>query len=151
MRHLIAALRNPDAYEWRTLRPWRRHSLVLVVAGAVYVSYGVATVLAADNPARDQALRVPLHWFPLWVWGLLFVLTGLAAFLSARWPPASETWGYSSLSGLSSLWAMFYLAGALLGTPSAIPGALIWALMAFLWVMIAGLHNPEDIAVEDDA
>lgn len=150
MRHLIAALLNPRAYEWRTLRPWRRHSLVLVVAGAVYVSIGIAYILGPTNPTRDQALRVPLHWLPLCAWGVVFLVAGALAFVSARWPPASETWGYSTLSGLSALWACFYLAGAVLGATGALPGALVWSLVAFMWWAIAGLHNPEDLRLEGE-
>jgi hypothetical protein len=146
VKRLIIALTHPGDYSWWQLRPWRRHSMVLLVAGLVYVGIGVAYMLSPANPVRDATLRVPLTWMPLAAWGVLFIVVGALAVLSARWPPASETWGYTALSGLSALWSMFYLWGTVLGAgPSAAPGLFVWGLMAFLWWAISGLHNPADM------
>lgn len=151
MKRLVTALRHPRDYEWLALRPWRRHSQVLVVAGAIYVSIGLAYIVAPPNPTRDASLRVPLTWLALPGWGAVFIVIGVAAMISSRWPPASETWGYSALSGISTLWASFYASGLLLGAGfNAVPGVFVWVLVSFLWWAIAGLHNPEDIAVHDE-
>lgn len=146
MKRLVTALRHPAEYEWWALRPWRRHSLVLVVAGGMYISIGVAYIFGPSNPIRDSALRVPLTLLPISCWGVLFLGAGAMAILSSRWPPASDTWGYSALSGISTLWAAFYLWGIALGAGlGAAPGVLVWTLVSFMWWAIAGLHNSEDV------
>jgi hypothetical protein len=131
---------------WWALRPWRRHSLVLLVAGVVYVMIGVGYIFTPTNPQRQAALHVPLALFPLCVWGSVFIAVGLLAILSARWPPASESWGYTTMSGLSSLWAMFYVWGMIFGGSSTnITGASLFALLAFMWWAISGLRNPDEL------
>ena len=45
MKHLLTALTNPREYEWG-LRPWRRHSLVVLVAGFAYIAIGATYLLA---------------------------------------------------------------------------------------------------------
>lgn len=144
MRQLLHALHHPSAYPWLELRPWRRHSLVLSVAGAAYIAIGLTYVLATPAPSRTDALEVPLNLAPLSVWGVAWVIVGLLSMLSARWPPASEKWGYSALSGLAAWWAASYLAGVLLGAENqSVSGALVWGLVAFMWWGISGLDNPD--------
>lgn len=146
MRQFIAALRHPSDYAWWELRPWRRHSLVLAVAGVMHALIGVAYAVTPSNPVRNAALKIPLTLAPIEVWGGLFVLVGLLALLSSRWPPASEAWGYSAMSGLAALWAAFYACGMVIAKePGAANGLLIWTVLAFLWWAIAGLANPYDL------
>ena len=69
---------------------------------------------------------------------------GGLALLSTRWPPANETWGYTTMSALATLWACAYLTAMPLGAPSSnVGGFIVWALVAFLWWGVAGLRNPE--------
>lgn len=145
MRYLVAALLHPREHEWWSLRPWARHSLVLAVSGSIYMLVGVSYLIAGANPAREQALALALSWWSLDVWGAIWVLVGGVAVLSARWPPASETWGYTLMTGLSAAWASFYLFGVLLfGAPlQGLSSVLVWALIAFVWWAISGLVNPD--------
>lgn len=141
-RHAAATRRA----RWLALRPWRRHSMVLLVAGVVYIMIGAAYAFTPSNPQRTAALSVPLALAPLRAWAVLFILVGLLAILSARWPPASESWGYTTLSGLSTLWAMFYVWGMILGgTLTNITGAGLFGLLAFMWWAISGLRNPDEL------
>lgn len=142
---------------WFALRPWRRHSLVLLVAGITYGLVGVAYAFTPSNPTRETALTLPLSLTggSLVPWGLLFAAVGALAILSARWPPASETWGYTALTGLSALWACSYIAGmainyfvedvALSKVLNSSTGFLLWAVLGFLWWAISGLRNPDDL------
>lgn len=146
MKHLISALRHPRDYQWRALRPWMRHSLVLAVAGTVYVLVGVSYIAAEANASRESALRLALDWMPLPAWGCIWILVGLLAILSSRWPPASETWGYTAMTGLAAGWASFYLLGIPLGSDAQnFSGVLVWGLVAFMWWAISGLVNPEPV------
>lgn len=128
------------------LRPWRRHSLVLAVGGAVYLLIGLSYIVTPTTSTRATALEVPLSIAGLDVWGALWIVVGLLTFASTRWPPASETWGYTAMSSLSALWAAFYAAAMCLGAPlSTISAVLVWALFAFMWWAVSGLRNPEDL------
>lgn len=137
---------------WLGLRPWKRHSLVLAVLGTVYLLLGLNEMIFKQPASRYDTLQVAVKlasWFPgaethpLAGWGVLFALVGLLAILSSRWPPASETWGYTALSSLSALWGTFYVWGVMAGAPfGTIAGFLVWSGLAFLWWAISGLVNP---------
>lgn len=142
------------------LRPWRRHSFVLAVAGAVYVSYGLIMAAIDPSESRTVGLSVALELLPLTGWGAVWIIVGSLALASTRWPPQSETWGYAAMSGLSALWGAMYLVGMVFfGAPiNNLSGILVWWLVAFLWWAISGLRNPEillvvdprDLAVDDE-
>ena len=127
------------------LRPFKRHSLVLLVAGLVYSAIGVSYILAEPTSSRQSALTVALDWMPISGWGSLFIFTGSLSIISSRWPPVSETWGYTALTGLSAAWSAFYLTGVVFQNSSIsnLSGALSWGMIAFMWWAISGLKNPE--------
>jgi hypothetical protein len=132
-------------HPWRGIRPFERHSIVLLFAGMVYILIGVSYILADPTPSRVNALYYALAG-PMTFdsWGCVFILTGLLAVVSSRWPPISETWGYQALTGLSSGWAAFYAAGVIFhGSPvNNISGFLSWGLIGFMWWAVSGLVNP---------
>lgn len=132
-------------HPWRGIRPWKRHSLVLMVAGLVYIAIGYSLFVTEPTETRVQALHFALLWWDFQVWGIVFAVCGGLAILSSRWPPVSETWGYTALTGLSAGWAGFYLMGILLYTSpwQNISGVLSWGLVAFMWWAISGLVNPD--------
>ncbi len=134
------------AEAWFSLRPWRRHSLVLMVAGLVYMGIGYSYVEAEPTSTREQALQVASAWMPLHYWGYVFMVAGLITVISSRWPPVSKTWGYTVLTGLSAGWAAFYLIPIVFGaSPITNTSAVMsWGLIAFLWWAISGLIEPAD-------
>lgn len=136
-----------DRRSWLGVRPWKRHSLVLMVAGFVYVAIGISYIWAEPTPTREVALHFALQWISLEHWGVIFICAGLLAIISSRWPPVSETWGYTVLTGLSSAWSAFYLVGVLFwhSPPTNLSGVMSWGLIAFMWWAISGLINPSDI------
>lgn len=143
MKHLFAAIRHPHDYDWG-LRPWRRHSLVVLVAGCAYIGIGATYILTEPVASRSSSLALALNLMPMSAWGVVWIAVGTLAIISSRWPPASETWGYSTLSGLSAWWAACYALGVVMGAPSqSASNALLWGLVAFLWWAIAGLWNPD--------
>ena len=148
MRQLIAAALHPRDYRWG-LRPWRRHSMAVLVAGVVYIAIGITYITSTPAESRTTSLVLAIKVMPLNGWGVVWVIVGALAVISARWPPASETWGYSALSGLTSLWAAFYALGVLvMGAPlQSLTAGLMWGLIAFMWLIIAGLWNPDPTLV----
>jgi hypothetical protein len=133
----------------KSVRPWQRHSLVLLVAGLAYIAIGGAYIFPPITETRQVALEFAANWFPLKVWGMVFVMAGVLSVISSRWPPYSKTWGYTVLSGLSAGWAAFYAAGVLFGdAPTTnFSSTLVWGLIAFMWWAISGLINPDDVVV----
>lgn len=131
-------------HPWRGIRPWKRHSLVLAVAGLVYILIGVSYITTEPTKARTRALTFALDWWSIDAWGYVFIAAGALSIVSSRWPPISETWGYTVLTGLSAAWAAFYLVGILFGDSpvSNISGVLSWGIIAFMWWAISGLLNP---------
>lgn len=142
MRRLVDAALH-DREKLKHLRPWRRHSLVLTVGGAIYILIGLSYIVSSGTGERAKSLSVALQIMPMWGWGILFISAGALAVISARWPQASDTWGYSVMSGLSALWSSWYVWGVFYGAPAAtISGALVWGAIAFLWWAVSGLVNP---------
>lgn len=131
------------------VRPWMRHSLVLMVAGLVYIAIGVNYILAEPTTNRELALEVALNQAPMDFWGVVFVAAGLLSVVSSRWPPVAETWGYMVLTGLSLGWSVTYLTGVILmdSPMSNLSGAFTWGLLAFLWWAVSGLVNPGQAVV----
>lgn len=134
------------------LKPWKRHSLVLLISGLGYSLIGVSYIVAEPNESRTVALQYALNWFSLQLWGIWFVVTGIITVISSRWPPVSRTWGYTMLTGLSSAWALFYLFGIVFGDSplTNISSALLWGIFAFLWWAISGLMDPTVVIIKDE-
>lgn len=130
---------------WRGVRPFKRHSLVLVVAGLVYIGIGVAYIGTTPTGDRLDALYYAVYVMDFEAWGLVWIAVGLMSIISARWPPVSETWGYTVLTGMSSAWAAFYLAGIWFHDApiTSYTAVATWVLIAFLWWAISGLVNPD--------
>jgi len=128
--------------DWLALRPWQRHSLVLTVAGLVYVIVGIAYALIPLTPARAQTLQLALWLMPIQAWAAVWVAAGGCAIVSGRWPEFSDTWGYIALEALSTLWAVFYLLAVFAGHGAGVSGFCVWALVAFVWWAVSGLRNP---------
>jgi hypothetical protein len=133
-------------HPWLHLRPWERHSLVLAVAGLVYIGYGILQIILPVTDSRREGLQLLTNIAPLSLWGVVWIFTGCLALLSTRWPPQSKTWGYTALSGVAAGWASGYLFGVIFLDVSVtvLTGAMVWYLVAFLWFAISGLLNPGD-------
>jgi len=131
------------------LRQFKRHSLVLTVAGIGYMLTGITYILAEPTENRKIALAIAFEWFPIEFWGSVFVLAGLVAVISSRWPPVNDTWGYLPLTGLSAGWAATYAAGVIFDDSpiSNLTGTLNWGLLAFVWWGISGFVNPDKTVV----
>lgn len=131
------------------MRPWSRHSMVLLVAGLVYIGVGCSLITNDLSPARARSLAIALQFFPADFWGWVWVICGIMAVISSRWPAVAESWGYVVLTGLSSGWSATYLMGVIvLDVPRInISSALVWGLVAFMWWAISGLVNPDKVVV----
>lgn len=135
---------QPIKHPLLRLKPWKRHSLVLMVAGIAYIFFGLSYVFTTPENARLAALEYAINWFPLTMWGWWFVVSGILTIVSSRWPPVSRTWGYTLLTGLAAAWSLFYFAGVLFGDSPTLnlSGGIIWGVFAFLWWAISGLVDP---------
>lgn len=134
-------------HPWAGIRPWKRHSLALLVAGLMYVAIGFSYTTIEQTQSRSVIFQYALQWMSFQKWGIVFMIAGVLAIISARWPPVSETWGYTVLTGLSAGWAAFIAAGVIFGDSpfSNLSGVAPWGLIAFMWWVISGLVNPAEI------
>lgn len=130
-------------------RPFKRHSLVLTVAGICYILTGLTYIYAVPTENRKIALQIAFAWFPIEFWGMVFIIVGALAIVSSRWPKLSDSWGYALLTALSGGWAATYAAGVIFeDSPiSNLTGALNWGLLAFIWWAISGFVNPDKTVV----
>jgi hypothetical protein len=131
------------------LRPWTRHSIILMVAGMMYIAFGLSLIKTRLTFARAEGISIALHWFPINVWGMIWIWVGIMAIVSARWPPALEKWGYMALTGFTAGWAAIYLFSILLeDSPWAnLSFVFVWGLVAFIWWGVSGLLNPDHTGV----
>lgn len=127
------------------LRPWQRHSLVLMVSGLFYIFLGFSMIsLGEVSFQRQEALVIPLRYMPYSYWGVVFVIAGLLAVASSRFTVVLDSWGYGVLTGMASGWSAAYFFGVLIegASPNNVVYSLVWGLLAFMWVAISGLDNP---------
>lgn len=131
------------------IRPFKRHSLVLMVGGLFYIATGIIYIWSTPTVARRQALVIALRWFPIEFWGGVFVFCGVMAFISSRWPPVVESWGYMVLAGLSAGWSGTYALGVIFDQSPIgnLTISLQWGLLAFLWWALPGFVNPDKTVV----
>lgn len=131
------------------LRPWKRHSTILMVVGMLYALIGFQYMIAPPSNLRETSLVVIMKIAPVKVWGAIFLISGLLTSLSSRWPPFAERWGYMILAGLSAMWAAAYLMGFLFfhSPISNLNQVIIWGCLSFMWWAISGLLNPDKTAV----
>lgn len=127
------------------LRPWTRHSTVLLVAGAFYFILGLLYILGRNAVEAKSAAYLFSKWFDLNWLGSVWMFVGTLTIISTVWPPISKTWGYSIMTGLSAAWASFYAVDIVFmdGPVWQINGALMWGFIAFMWWAISGLVDPE--------
>lgn len=137
------------ANKWAGLRPIRVHSVVLTVAGFVYILVGITYLTGEATPERMRSLIYALVWLNYHDWGWVWIGVGIVSIISSRWPPFSETWGYMVLTGQASAWALFYGAGVLFaGNPTSnLTGVLVWGLLGFMWIMVSKLVNPQVLKI----
>lgn len=127
------------------VRPWTRHSLVLLVGGIIYIFVGLSKIINGIPDERESVLVFATDILSIESWGRVFVILGFFAILTCRWPSFTTAWGYSALTGFSAAWAAFHIEGILfLKNPSgALSSALLWAFVAFMWWAISGLQDPD--------
>jgi len=133
------------------LRPWKRHSTILLVVGMLYALIGLQYILSPTplTASRELSMIVLLKIAPLKIWAIVFIIAGIMTSISSRWPPFEEKWGYMVLTGLSAMWAAGYLVGVVFFRSSAgnLSQVILWGCLSFMWWAISGLLNPDRTAV----
>lgn len=129
------------------VRPWTRHSLVLLIAGLVYVCIGLVYIRTPTGSPTWTALVSAREWLSLDAWAIIWIIVGCLSMISSKWPPVAEKWGYMALTGLAAAWGTFYFLGVIFGhnTIGSSAVGLVWWLIGFMWWSISGLVSPEEI------
>lgn len=138
------------------IRPWSRHSGILLVIGFGHIAIGASHLYLETESPRSQMLAIALNVAPASFWALLFMIIGLFIVLSSLWPKGYDKWGYSVATGLSVGWGAVYIVGAFFQEEyygANVAMGLSYTLLGFLYWGISGLVNPADVAfvvVEDE-
>ncbi|UVK59317.1 membrane protein [Gordonia phage Pherobrine] len=139
MTQLGRALATP----WYYFKPWTRHGLILTTAGLVYIAMGIMFMAQPPSDTREENLKLALNILPYKGWAVVFIIVGCVTFVSARWPAAPKSLGYSVLTGLSAAWSGFHiLGGSIADNAVYIASGFSWALVAFMWWAVSGLVAP---------
>ncbi|QPL14681.1 membrane protein [Gordonia phage Schwartz33] len=129
--------------KWYHVKPWSRHGLILTTAGITYVAMGVMYASQPATELRSENLKLALEIMPYFWWGIGFVVVGGITIISARWPYAPKSLGYSVLTGWSTAWAGFHIFGGLgTGNTAYVASGFSWAMVAFMWWAVSGLISP---------
>lgn len=126
---------------WTQVRPWDRHGLILLIAGLTYILIGVAYMVSEDPYVDQDQLRLALYIAPYFVWYVGFIVVGVIAMVSSRWPSTTRPIGYAALTAWSTAWAGFHIIGGLSQPINVtyIVGGLMMGMLGFLWWAISAL------------
>lgn len=134
----------PPKPKWHFVKPWDRHGLILVTAGVSYILVGIAFLLSEETETRRKNLQYAIDIMPYKCWCMVFIVVGVIAIISSRWPSTPRTLGYSILTGWTAAQAAVYILGGL-SDPlnlSYVATGFVWCLVGFLWWAIGGLICP---------
>jgi len=82
-----------------------RRGPFLVCMGVGKVCWGVGMVV---EPPQQTGLHLLTRWAPVHCWAWVWILAGLATFLSAWLPFGRDRWGFVAASIPPALWAFAY-------------------------------------------
>lgn len=124
---------------------WTRHSLVLSIAGTIYVIIGVAFFYVPAEVSKAPSLKVALTYLSLDEWGWVFIVCGALAILAAFSTLGHKAWGYMVLTALSSAWATMYAMAIIFKHAPilTVVSVMTWFMLAFVWWGVSGLLSPE--------
>lgn len=126
----------------QTLRAFRltlgRRGLVLVLFGVIYGLIGVNYMQGNLSPTAEANLALALRWLPIEAWGVAWLVGAGLALVASHWPPGRDWWGYAVLSALSIAWCAFSAAGAMYGAQYWLSGALLYACLTAVLLIVAG-------------
>ncbi|QJD49660.1 membrane protein [Gordonia phage Secretariat] len=134
---------NKPRKKWYHVKPWSRHGLILTTAGITYIAIGVMFCSQEATELRSENLKLALEIMPYRGWGIGFIVVGIITVISARWPYAPKSLGYSVLTGWSTAWAGFHIFGGIeTGNTAYVASGFSWAMVAFMWWAVSGLISP---------
>lgn len=130
------------------VRPWTIHTSVLFVGGLTYIAVGLSKIIFGIPESREQALVFALNFFPIEIWGSIFIVMGLFAAITSKWFHNGKRWGYFALTGFSTIWGLFHIEGIIFtsGVNEALSAGLLWSLIAFMWWALGSLEPTDSFA-----
>ena len=115
-----------------------RRGAVLFLLGMIFTLTGVGFITQELTPNISSQLRLVLDLAPRQVWGAMFVISGLTGVCASRWPRNGQRIGYGTLTGVAVWWTAAYMCGAIGGVVGSYRGALSWAAISSLLLIISG-------------
>ena len=136
--------RKPVSLHGRALWPPTDKSKVLASFGLVYCGLGLLYICNVTSPSLKETLALALRWIPLQVYGVMSMVAGLTAVLTAalRW---HKQWGFTALWFAGAIWGMAFLFAWITGhssptgTPFGLDGVFILVYAAVFWLLCVAI------------
>lgn len=124
--------------------PWvvRRRGAFLALMGAVWVliGYSYMDIPPSQQPAVHRALHLAITVAPLWVHGLLWIVSGILAIGDGLRKGARSAVGFTAAIIMPTAWMCVYLAAWIDGdVPRGWVSALVFAALAGAIGIVAGM------------
>jgi len=125
----------------RLSRQLGRRGAILLCYGVVWSIIGYGQITAPQPDLRG--LRLLLQTMPLYVWGWLWVASGLIAIASAFLPQGKDWVGFLALPLIVLPWTVSYLLAWIVGDfPRGWLAAVVWGAIAAPVLVVAGWGEP---------
>lgn len=123
-----------------------RRGAFLLLLGVMHVVLGSSYVFPETTSAVARSVGFLLVWgIPVWVAGIPWMLSGLAAARAAliEAPPGRDGWGFQVLAAVETAWAGVYLFSWLLGSyERGWTWAVVFGALAGAVQIVAGMNDP---------
>lgn len=124
--------------------PWyvRRRGAFLALIGVAWVLIGVSYLDIPDEqrPALQHVLRLAVDLCPLWVHGLLWIISGAAAIVDGLLPGLKSAVGFTAAVVMPTAWSLVYLAAWVDGDfPRGYVYSVTFAALAGAITIVAGM------------
>lgn len=123
----------------------------LLPLGVLHVIFGAAYVFPETSVSTARSVGFLLAWgIPVWVAGLPWILSGLAAAGAAfvKAPPGRDGWGFQALSSVEVMWAcVFAFSWAIGDHPRGWLWAMVFGALAWAVLTVSGMVDPRRMTV----
>lgn len=121
----------------------------LLPLGLIHVLFGAAYVFpeTTSSTARSVGFLAAVG-VPVWVAGIPWILSGLAAIAAAfvKSPPGRDGWGFQSLVAIETAWACVFLLSQIRGdNPRGGVWALMFAALAWATYTVSGMVSAAEV------
>ena len=120
----------------------RRRGAFLALIGVVWIliGYSYLSIDPAQRPAVQHALRLAIDVAPLWIHGVVWVVSGVLAVIDGIRPSIQSMVGFTAAVIMPTVWALVYLSAWADGDlPRGWVNAAVYGALAGAIAIVAGM------------